>query len=150
MSDIRQKGKRTAQNEQGGMLGLFISALKSALIALFCSIMLSALLSAILLLSPDPLSLAFPSSLASLYLSAFISGSLCMKKQRNSTLLCGLFSGGLLMLLFAFISLFLPSDLSVSYSPMISILLHTLIIVFAFFGALTTKNCSSKRRRVKR
>ena len=146
----RENNKKHYDKESFGFAGLFLSALKSALISLAISLLLAALLSGAANLSSDPLTLVFPMSLLSLYISSFLSGFLCMRKMHEGVLLCGIFSGGIFMLLYMFISLFLPNELSSSHSLPISLLLRLLMIVFSLFGAYAARSRGKKRRKIKR
>ena len=148
MSDAsRRNNKKYHDKESFGLASLFVCAIKSALIALGISLVLAAALSAASTLSSDPLSLVFPMSLAALYISSFLSGFLCMRKMREGTLLCGLFSGGIFMLIYMFISLFFPSEMSQGYSFLISLLLHSLIILFSLFGAHAGRHKKTRKRK---
>ena len=129
---------------------LFISATKSAFYALIISVLLLALLCGVAFATPDPLSLAFPLSLVARYSACFVSGLLCMKKIRKSPLLCGILSGGLLMLFYAFITLFLNDELSSPLSLPLSIALHSLVIIFAILGAYAGRHRTGRRRKLHR
>ena len=129
---------------------LFISAIKSALSALVISVLLLAILCGVAFATPDPLSLVFPLSLAARYSACFISGFLCMKKIRKSPLLCGILSGGLLTLFYAFITLFLNDELSPSLSLPLSIALHSLVIIFSILGAYAGRYRTGRRRKLHR
>ena len=151
MSDASSKNnKKLHDKESFSLAGLFISALKSALISLAISLILAAILSGAATLSSDPLSLVFPMSLLSLYISSFLSGFLCMRKMREGTLLCGLFSGGIFMLLYMSVSLFLPSELSSGRSFVLTLFLRSLMVLFAFLGAHAGRQKSSRKRKIKR
>ena len=129
---------------------LFISATKSALLALITSVILSAILCGIAFATPDPLSLVFPLSLVARYSACFVSGLLCMKKIRKSPLLCGILSGGLLMLFYAFITLFLNDELSSPLSLPLSLALHSLVIIFSILGAYAGRHRASRRKKLHR
>ena len=134
-SRIHNKNHYDKDNSSFTLSRLFISALKSALVSLALSLFLAAALSASAKLSSNPLSLVLPLSMLSLYASSFLSGFLCMRKMREGALLCGLFSGGMLMLFYMFISFFIPSELSSGRSFWLSLALRALMILFSFFGA---------------
>ena len=125
---------------------LFLSALKSAIASLAISLLLAAVLSAAANLSSDPLALVPPLSMLSLYAASFLSGLLCVRKMREGALLCGLFSGGMLMLFYTFISFFMPSELSSGRSFWLSLTLRALIIIFSFLGAHAGRQRKIKRK----
>ena len=151
MSDTKRENKKSHYDKEGGGLAtLFVSALRSAVLSLIISILLAAILSAAATFSSDPMSLVFPMSLAALYISAFLAGIFCMRKVREGALLSGLFSGGLFMLTYMFISLFFENEASAEYSFPISLLLHSLIILFSTLGSFAARKRATKRRKIKR
>lgn len=151
MSDSRRENNKTHHDKESfGLAGLFISALKSAFVALATSLILAAILSGAATLSSDPLSLVFPMSLLSLYISSFLAGFLCMRKMHEGTLLCGLFSGGIFMLLYMSVSLFLPSELSSGRSFWLTLILRSLMVLFAFLGAHAGRHKNARKRKIKR
>ena len=151
MSDTRHENKKSHYDNGGGSISsLFISALKSALVALLISVVLAAALCAAATLSEDPMSLIFSMSLATLYFSAFLSGLFCMRKMGKGSLLSGLFSGGLFMLMYMFISLFLPNEMSASRPFFTALILRSLIVVFSILGAYAGRGGRSRKRKIKR
>ena len=151
MSDTRHENKKSHYDNGGGSISaLFVSALKSALLALLISVVLAAALCAAATLSEDPMSLIFPMSLAALYISAFLSGLFCMRKMGEGALLLGIFSGGLFMLTYMFISLFLPNEMSASRPFFTVLILRSLIIVFSILGAYAGRGRRSQKRKIKR
>lgn len=144
----RKRGQH--EKEMGGIPRLILTATKSALLSLFFSFLLAALISALALNSADPLSIIRPAALAVLYLSSFSSGFVCMKRVRESAIVCGTLSGAVLMLTFLLVSLLLPDSLSSPPPFALSLFLHSLIILFSILGSYTAKNGLSKRRKRKR
>ena len=144
----RKRGQH--EKEMGGIPRLILTATKAALLSLFFSFLLAALVSAILINLNDPISAIVPSSLAVLYVSSFLSGFLCCKKLRERVLVSGALSGGVLMLLCIFVSLFLYDDFSAARPFPVSLLLHLLIIVSSVLGAYTAKSALAKKRKRKR
>lgn len=144
----RKRGQH--EKEMGGIPRLILTATKSALLSLFFSFLLAALISALALNSADPLSIIRPAALAVLYLSSFSSGFVCMKRVRESAIVCGTLSGAVLMLTFLLVSLLLPDSLSSPHPFALSLFLHSLIILFSILGSYTAKNGLSKRRKRKR
>ena len=151
MSGTRRENHKKHQDKENlGIAGLFLSAFKSAVLSLVISLVLAIALSSLTLLSSDPLSLVFPTSLAALYACSFLSGFLCVRKMHEGALICGLFSGGIFMLIYMFITLFFPREMSAGYSFGVSVLLHLLIIVFSIVGAYAGRHRGVKRRKIKR
>ena len=151
MSDARRENNKGHYDKESTSIArLFVSSLKSALLALAISFLLAALLCGAAALSADPMTLIFPMSMAALYISSFLSGFFCMRKMGEGALLSGLFSGGLFMLMNMFITLFFKAEMSASHPFAISLLLHSLIIVFSILGAFAGRHRSSKKRRIKR
>ena len=72
-----------------------------------------------------------------------------MRKMGEGALLSGLFSGGIFMLIYMFIGLFFPSEASAGHSFAISLLLHSLIVVFSILGAYAGRNRRSRKRKIK-
>ena len=142
--------KSTHDKNTNGVLGIFMSALKSALISLVLSTILSITASALLLFYADPTSLVLPLSLAVLYLSSFAAGYICIKKVNEGALLCGITSGAMLWLFYSFLTLFFPAEISSERGFVTSLLLHSLIILFSVFGAYAARHRSSRKRKLKR
>ena len=123
-------------------------SLVSALIALAISIGLALLFSAAAMLYKDPAALTGAFSLASVYISAFLSGFITTRRHRSMGAVCGIFSGGTLMLFYMILSVFASKELSSPRSFGLSLLLHTLTVLFAVLGAMAgEKQVSRKRRR---
>lgn len=139
--------KKRHEKELGGTSRLLLAALRSAFISLLVSILLAALISGIAQKSDDALSVIAFVALAVLYLSSFLSGFLCMNKTRESTLLCGVLGGTMFMVLYIFISLFLPNEFSTSRSFWLSLLLRLLMIAFSVLGSYAAKSRFAKKRK---
>ena len=153
MTKATSKHKTKHREKERGGNGssrLLSGATSSALISFSVSVLLAALISALALNSADPLSIIRPAALAVLYLSSFSSGFVCMKRVRESAIVCGTLSGAVLMLTFLLVSLLLPDSLSSPHPFALSLSLHSLIILFSILGSYTAKNGLSKRRKRKR
>ena len=151
MSGAKQNHKKTHREaDNSGLSALFLNSFKSAVLALVMSLLISALLSSMLLLLSDPLGLIAPCALCALYISSFLSGLFCMRKVREGILPCGILAGGIFMLFYMLISLFMPNELSSNYSFVTSLLLRILILAFSVIGAYTAKSGFNKKRRIKR
>ncbi len=149
MSSSRSKKNysKLSDNSEFGLASLLKSSLHGAIFALGLSVVLAFISCAIAFANKDPDALVFPLSMASLYISAFLGGLFSARKKEAPRLICGLCSGGVFMLAYMFISLFFPSQMSAGYSFVISLLLHSLIIVFSILGAMSYRKKNTHKRK---
>ena len=140
----------SSDNDSLDLKSLFSSAFKSMLISFAISVVLAFGLCAIAFMTSDPMAYALPLSMASLYIPSFFAGFLCSRFKGSSALICGLLSGGMFMLLYMFLSLFLPREMSANYTFFTSAILHLLIAVFSVFGAYIGLCRPKKKRRIRR
>lgn len=137
---------RSKESSDATLSSMLRSSLKGAAIGLALSAILAFVICAAIIGLDDPDSLVFPLSLAALYVSAFVAGTMATRINRGGSLVCGLLSGGIFMLSYIFVSLFFPSELSAKYGFLASLLFHALIIVFSVLGgyAATAKRTTQK------
>ena len=152
MSDKRSKKKHLHAKSADTPLiyKIFLSALKSSLIAFTTSFLLALVLSAITVKASDPTALLTPLSLAALYLSSFVGGFFSVRDKGDSVLICGTASGALFMLLYKLCALFLPSEASDERKFLVSALLHILIIFFSCLGAYAAMKMKKSKKRKRR
>ena len=150
MSNEKHRNNKVHDERTKGFSGIFLSAAKSALIALIISLILSVAISTALLFYTDPTSLVFPLSLAVLYLSSFFAGFLCMRRVGEGALICGIISGAILVLFYMFLSLLFPAESSSHHTIPLSFVLRALIVLFSVFGAYAARHKTSKKRKIKR
>ncbi|MBQ9087025.1 MAG: hypothetical protein IJY47_07560 [Clostridia bacterium] len=94
---------------------------------------------------PNPHSLMVPVSIAILYLAALVSGFGAAAAHRTAPLLCGLISGGGMLLLFGIVSLLIPGEGGISSS--LSFALRCLALPMACVGAYLAHRRGSRPRR---
>ena len=135
------------KKEPQGFSSLLLNAFLSAVISLGAFFFIAALLSALLMKSSDPLSLIFPASLLSIFLSSFLSGTLCMCKIRQPVIPCGLIAGGIFMTLYTLLALFVPNEFSKDNSLIISFLVRLAMVSFSILGSYITKKLLFEKRR---
>ena len=141
MSDTSKRNK-----QQGEAKSILLAALKSALIAYLIAILLCLVASAVTIRLANPTSAVFAVSMLILYLSSFLAGFFCMRSLKEKALLSALSSSAMLICLNFISSLILPHRSSFSPSFALSLLLHALMIVFAFLGAHMGKKKPKKRK----
>lgn len=149
----KKKKKRTSTPENDSQFNFSVtlkSSLIGALISLAVSAGLALLFSAVAMLYNDPASLTGAFALAAVYISAFLSGFIPTRRRRCTGAVRGIFSGGILMLFYMILSVFASKELSSPHSFGISLLLHTLMILFSVLGAVAgAKRPARKHRRGK-
>ena len=101
--------------------------------------------SALCYASPNPHALLFPVALGVLYLSAMVTGWLTRQLHGVSPMLCGLVSGGGLLLLTGLLSLFFPKE--GEGTSLLSLALRLLILPAACLGAILCEKKSLHRHR---
>ncbi len=122
-----------------GMLVTLIAALASLLV---CSL--------IVYFSSDPNKLIYPMGLLCAALTAMIGGFATERFHRHAALICGLLNGTVATGVWLLISFFLK-DSAHGYSPLMSLLVHTLYILLAVIGAyLGIPRVKKKKARKKR
>lgn len=139
------KGKRrTASSERNG-LGELIrhSAIGAAIAVALCGAF-CVLGGALCLLSDDPRTLTLPIALIGLYVSAFLGGRIAARLHKGAVLWCGLISGGLLAVLFWFLTLFFPHGEANTVFP-ISLLLRIGTVVVSMLGSILPFSAKRKR-----
>ncbi len=151
----RSKTKRDSRHTQADpestdIIRTLKSSIKGGALGLFISVVLATLMCAVAYASPNPDALLSPLALAALYLSAFCAGAISARINGSSSLLCGIFSGGLFMLAYMLVSLFFPAELSAKYGFFVSFLFHSLIILMSILGGYAGQKRAKKSHKPKR
>ena len=129
---------------------ILTSAFFGMAIGAICALILTVIGALLCYSAKDPDALIPPVAFAVLYLSSMVAGFAAVRKNRSSALLCGGFSGTLMMLLFLFCSIFLKGNAFYSFNFPLSLLLRFLMIVAAILGGyigLWRKNTSHRPRK---
>ena len=142
MSDTSKRNK-----QQDGTKAILLAALKSALIAYLVAILLCLLASVVTIRLANPTATVLPISMLILYLSSFLAGFLCIRYLKEKALLSALLSSAMLICFNFIASLMLPDKTSFAPSFILSLALHSLMIVFAFLGAQAGRQKPKKRPR---
>ena len=139
MPQIRKSTAIVSRQNSAEQAPLLASVLKNSMYALLAMLLsglvLISISTAIAYANPNPDSLVFPLSLASLLISMFIGGFVCSKRTCESPLLCGIVCGGIITLFTILIALCLRNAASSGYTLGFAFLLHGIAMLFAILGA---------------
>ncbi|MBQ9079825.1 MAG: hypothetical protein IJY27_02025 [Clostridia bacterium] len=126
-----------------------LAIIKGLAVSAICAVSMITLAAIIVYSTADPASFVLPAALAALYISCF-AGGLASSLSYDGDVLCGVMSGAAVFVIIILLSLLLPGGASERVGTGISIALHAVSILFAFFGALAASSISrrhTKRRR---
>ena len=145
MKNTKQKRQfHSKSGNDGGITKSLLSAVIGAVAGYISFLLLLVLFSAVSAASATPLSLVFPASLASIYISAFVCGFSSAKKSGDlSPWLSALFGTLCFYVLMFLFSLPFNSEGSHEYS----LLLRALVIPSSTLGAFCRLKASRKRRK---
>ncbi len=139
-----KKQFHSKNNERNLIFGILLSAVAGSVVGIASFMLLLAIFSAVCIASSTPLSLVMPATLASIYLSAFICGFVCVKKSNK----CSPWLCSLLGTIFFYMMLFLLSIPFSTESTLRHAFLFRLIIMpCSALGTLCgSKKSSSKHK----
>lgn len=147
----RQVGHARDLNTIGTLVpkGILPCSVIGAAISVAFTILLVFIMAAILYRTADPASYVVPAAFSVLYISALVGGFFASKTNGGSALLCGLFTGAILLALMFIISLLVSNELSSDYGIIENISLRAVLIVCAILGAFigTAKQHSKSQKR---
>lgn len=145
MKTSKLKKQFSSKNsERNWIFGTLLSAGVGSVVGITSFMLLLAIFSAICMASSTPLSLVMPATLASIYLSAFICGFVCVKKSNK----CSPWLCSLLGTIFFYMMLFLLSLPFAAEGTLRHALLFRLIIMpCSALGTLCGSKTSSSKRK---
>ena len=144
---MEHRAKHTTKKSESGFLPPFLkSSVIGAASGLLCALLLLLFGTFACLCVPNPHAWITPIGIAILYLSAIVGGVVAIRHHKEASLLCGVFCGAWMLLVFCLVAL-IPS-IRGGFSLGISLLLRGLIPVFSLIGArLGAKRKTVRRRR---
>ncbi len=151
MGYAEKKGKRKGRGEEYGKA---VSVIRSSFIGLGVSLAFAVVLwfvaSAVAYANNDPDSVAGGLGFAAIYISSMAAGFAAVRVNRQSALLCGLLSGGLLALMMFFVSIFFTPSYSSNYPFILSFGMRAAMVLFSVLGAFAGLHRTSRRKRGKK
>lgn len=149
MSSTKNKRPST-QGDVPPLSKIFTSSLKGAALGLVISLILALIMTLIALNSGDPSALLSPLALATLYVSAFVSGFIATRINGSSSLVCGIISGGIFMIFYMAVKFILPHADTQSHNFFVSFLYHVLTVVMAILGGYAAQTKRTKKHKPRR